>query len=68
MSKRIVLFIDSVHPILEEKLTQAGFLCQRHFKSTFEELQIILKSVIFAKVMSKSISIAKSISIKPISK
>lgn len=42
MSKRIVLFIDSVHPILEEKLTQAGFLCQRHFKSTFEELQIIL--------------------------
>ncbi|MEN9969200.1 MAG: hypothetical protein RIR94_1396 [Bacteroidota bacterium] len=42
MSKRIVLFIDSVHPILEEKLTQAGFLCQRHFKSSFEELQNIL--------------------------
>lgn len=42
MSKRIVLFIDSVHPILEEKLTQAGFLCQRHFKSTFEDLQNIL--------------------------
>ncbi len=42
MSKRLVLFIDSVHPILEEKLTQAGFLCQRHFKSSFEELQNIL--------------------------
>jgi D-3-phosphoglycerate dehydrogenase len=42
MSKRIVLFIDSVHPILEEKLTQAGFLCQRHFKSSFEDLQNIL--------------------------
>lgn len=42
MSKRIVLFIDSVHPILEEKLTQAGFLCQRHFKSNFEDLQNVL--------------------------
>ena len=42
MSQRIILFIDSVHPILEEKLTQAGFLCQRHFKSTFEDLQNIL--------------------------
>ena len=42
MSKRIILFIDSVHPILEEKLTQAGFLCQRHFKSNFEDLQNVL--------------------------
>jgi D-3-phosphoglycerate dehydrogenase len=42
MSKRLVLFIDSVHPILEQKLTQAGFLCQRHFKSTFEDLQKVL--------------------------
>jgi D-3-phosphoglycerate dehydrogenase len=42
MSQRLVLFIDSVHPILEEKLSQAGFLCQRHFKTTFEDLQNIL--------------------------
>jgi D-3-phosphoglycerate dehydrogenase len=42
MSKRLIVFIDSVHPVLEEKLTQAGFLCQRHFKSSFEELQNIL--------------------------
>ena len=42
MSQRLVLFIDSVHPILEEKLSQAGFLCQRHFKTTFDELQNIL--------------------------
>jgi D-3-phosphoglycerate dehydrogenase len=42
MSKRIILLIDSVHPILEEKLTQAGFLCQHHFKSNFEDLQKVL--------------------------
>jgi D-3-phosphoglycerate dehydrogenase / 2-oxoglutarate reductase len=42
MSKCLIVFIDSVHPVLEEKLTQAGFLCQRHFKSGFEELQNIL--------------------------
>jgi len=42
MSQRLVLFIDSVHPILEEKLSHAGFLCQRHFKTTFEDLQNIL--------------------------
>lgn len=42
MSKRLVVFIDSVHPILEELLTNAGFLCQRHFKSTLEQLQEVL--------------------------
>lgn len=39
MSQRLILFIDSVHPILEAKLTQAGFLCQRHYKSTYEDLK-----------------------------
>jgi D-3-phosphoglycerate dehydrogenase len=38
MKQRLVLFIDSVHPILEERLTQAGFLCQRHFHTAFEDL------------------------------
>ena len=42
MSQRLVLFIDSVHPILEDKLSQAGFLCQRHFKTAFDDLQNIL--------------------------
>ena len=38
MQERLVIFIDSVHPILEQRLTQAGFICERHFKTTFEEL------------------------------
>lgn len=38
MQERLVIFIDSVHPILEQRLTQAGFVCQRHFKTSFEEL------------------------------
>lgn len=42
MQERLVIFIDSVHPILEQRLTQAGFICQRHFKTTFEELTKIL--------------------------
>lgn len=42
MQERLVIFIDSVHPILEQRLTQAGFICERHFKTTFEELTKIL--------------------------
>jgi D-3-phosphoglycerate dehydrogenase len=38
MQERLVIFIDSVHPILEQRLTHAGFVCQRHFKTSFEEL------------------------------
>lgn len=44
MTKRIVVFIDSVHPVLEEKLTKAGFECRMQFKSSFEELQDELKN------------------------
>ena len=42
MQDRLVIFIDSVHPILEERLTSAGFICQRHFKTPFDELVKIL--------------------------
>lgn len=42
MQDRLVIFIDSVHPILEERLTSAGFICQRHFKTPFNELVKIL--------------------------
>ena len=42
MQERLVIFVDSVHPILEERLTQAGFVCQRHFKTNMEELRKIL--------------------------
>ncbi|MEY3968225.1 MAG: hypothetical protein RL137_1130 [Bacteroidota bacterium] len=42
MNQRLVIFIDSVHPVLEERLSNAGFLCQRHFHTTPEELKAIL--------------------------
>ncbi|MFM8964556.1 MAG: NAD(P)-dependent oxidoreductase [Sphingomonadales bacterium] len=45
MQERLVIFVDSVHPILEERLTQAGFVCQRHFKTSIEELRKILPQV-----------------------
>jgi D-3-phosphoglycerate dehydrogenase len=42
MKQRLVIFIDSVHPILEERLTQAGFECALHYQTSFEELKSIL--------------------------
>ncbi|MFM7644694.1 MAG: NAD(P)-dependent oxidoreductase, partial [Sphingomonadales bacterium] len=45
MQERLVIFVDSVHPILEERLTQAGFVCQRHFKTSIEELRKIFPQV-----------------------
>ena len=42
MKQRLVIFIDSVHPILEERLTQAGYLCLRHDQTSFEDLKEIL--------------------------
>jgi D-3-phosphoglycerate dehydrogenase len=42
MKQPLVIFIDSVHPILEERLTQAGYLCLRHEQTSFEALKQIL--------------------------
>lgn len=42
MSALVVLFIDSVHPVLEEKLVQAGFDCRAHYKTSLLELKEIL--------------------------
>jgi D-3-phosphoglycerate dehydrogenase len=42
MKNRLVIFIDSVHPVLEERLTNAGFFCQRHFESSLDDLKQIL--------------------------
>lgn len=42
MKQRLVIFIDSVHPILEERLTQAGFECALHYQTSFDELKSIL--------------------------
>lgn len=35
---RKVLFIESVHDVLEEKLSAAGYVCQRHFKASRQEI------------------------------
>jgi D-3-phosphoglycerate dehydrogenase len=42
MAIKQVIFIDSVHPVLEQKLEQAGMLCIEHTKTNFETLQTIL--------------------------
>lgn len=34
-----VLFIDSVHPILEERLTKRGVVCEHDYKSTKSEIE-----------------------------
>jgi D-3-phosphoglycerate dehydrogenase len=38
MSDKQVVFIDSVHPVLEQKLKQAGMSCLDHTKTNFENL------------------------------
>ena len=38
MSDKQVVFLDSVHPILEQKLTQAGMSCLDQTKTNFENL------------------------------
>ena len=42
MADKQVIFIDSVHPVLEQKLEQAGMVCLQHTKTNFETLQTIL--------------------------
>lgn len=53
MNKRLVVFIDSVHPILEEKLQQAGFECTNHFHSSFEDLKPILSDAVGLVIRSR---------------
>lgn len=39
---RRILFLDTVHPILEEKLTAAGFICEHNYTCSYAEaLQIV---------------------------
>lgn len=44
MSEKQVVFIDSVHPVLEQKLTQAGMCCLDQTKTNFENLLPLLSS------------------------
>jgi D-3-phosphoglycerate dehydrogenase len=42
MADKQVIFIDSVHTVLEQKLEQAGMVCLHHTKTNMETLQTIL--------------------------
>jgi D-3-phosphoglycerate dehydrogenase len=42
MADKQVIFIDSVHPVIEQKLEQAGMVCLHHTKTNMETLQTIL--------------------------
>ncbi|MEN9698972.1 MAG: hypothetical protein RLZZ301_170 [Bacteroidota bacterium] len=44
METKYILFIDSVHSILEERLTQAGYVCLQRTKTKWEELLPELKT------------------------
>jgi len=37
-----ILFLDSVHPVLEEKLAEKGFLCKHEYKKTKTEIENII--------------------------
>ncbi len=38
MQNRLVIFLDSVHPILEERLTQSGLVCLKDYDSSLDDL------------------------------
>jgi len=48
-----VIFIDSVHPILEDQLTAAGFQIDRHFKTPLNELIPILPDYVGLIIRSR---------------
>jgi D-3-phosphoglycerate dehydrogenase len=53
MNQRVVIFIDSVHPVLEERLTNAGYLCLRHYQTSFEDLKEILPQAVGLVIRSR---------------
>ncbi|MEA3445255.1 MAG: NAD(P)-dependent oxidoreductase [Bacteroidota bacterium] len=42
MSKTKILFIDTTHPILPEKLEKAGFICHHFNSKSIDELKLII--------------------------
>ena len=50
---RKVLFIDSVHPILNERLVKAGFECINGTKFSLEEIQSILPEIFGLVIRSR---------------
>ena len=50
---RKVLFLDSVHPTLEEKLTQLGYLCDQDYTSSKQNIEEIVANYFGVVVRSR---------------
>ncbi|MBL4624541.1 MAG: 2-hydroxyacid dehydrogenase [Flavobacteriales bacterium] len=53
MSKNKIIFIDSVHPILRERLTEKGFKCLDYTTNTRKEVLSVISSFTGAVIRSK---------------
>ena len=51
---KLVLFADKPHPILEERLTAAGFVCRQFNGSTLDELEAIIADYVGIIVRSRT--------------
>jgi len=58
--KKKILFIDSVHEILQQKLEAAGYECDLHFKASHEEIISMLPEY-FGVVIRSRIAIDKAV-------
>ena len=48
-----VIFIDSVHPVLEERLTAHGFVCELHYNTPLDEVKKILPEFVGLVIRSR---------------
>lgn len=58
MTKK-VLFLDTVHPILEERLTALGFICENDYTSKKEEIESVIANY-FGIVIRSRFTLDKS--------
>lgn len=65
MSDKRVVFIDSVHPVLEQRLNQAGMNCLDHTKTSFDNLQPILANAYGIVIRSRFTIDAEFLSLCP---
>ena len=41
-----ILFVDTVHPILEERLIGLGYVCEHDLKASKEEIKSICNAIV----------------------
>lgn len=51
--KQKILFLDTVHPILEERLVQMGFVCEHDYTSSKEEIEQKINSYFGVVIRSR---------------